>query len=44
MLISKAWKSYYNDKLIEGYSLTTLKAYRIQATLLIKHFDDIEIA
>ncbi|MFB7142786.1 tyrosine-type recombinase/integrase [Gottfriedia sp. NPDC056225] len=44
MLLSNAWKSYYNDKLIEGYSSTTLKAYRIQATLLIKHFDDIEIA
>ncbi|MGG0178898.1 tyrosine-type recombinase/integrase [Gottfriedia acidiceleris] len=44
MLLSKAWKSYYNDKLIEGYSKTTLKAYKIQATLLIKHFGDIEIA
>lgn len=44
MLVSKAWKSYYNDKLIEGYSTTTLKAYKIQATLLIKHFSDIEIA
>ena len=43
MLLSKAWKSYYNDKLIEGYSTTTLKAYKIQATLLIKHFGDIKI-
>lgn len=43
MLLSTVWQSYYNDKLIEGYSSVTLKAYKIQATLLIKHFGDIEI-
>ncbi|WP_235821423.1 tyrosine-type recombinase/integrase [Gottfriedia solisilvae] len=41
--ISTAWQSYYNDKLIEGYSLITLKAYQVQSNLLIKHFGDIAI-
>ncbi|PET37713.1 integrase, partial [Bacillus sp. AFS001701] len=43
MLLSTAWQSYYNDKIIEGYSLITLKAYLVQANLLIIHFGDIAI-
>ncbi|GGI18049.1 tyrosine-type recombinase/integrase [Gottfriedia solisilvae] len=43
MLLSTTWQSYYNDKLIEGYSLITLQAYQLQSNLLIKHFGDITI-
>ncbi|WP_088069993.1 tyrosine-type recombinase/integrase [Gottfriedia luciferensis] len=43
MLLSTAWQSYYNDKLIEGYSLITLQAYQIQSNLLIQHFGDITV-
>ena len=43
MLLSKAWEKYESDKRIEGFSPHTLKAYRLQATLLIRYFDDVEI-
>lgn len=44
MQLSNAWESYLRDKLIEGYSEFTLKAYEIQSNLLIKHFGDIEVS
>jgi integrase/recombinase XerD len=44
LLLSKAWEKYESDKRIEGFSAHTLKAYRLQATLLIRYFNDIEIA
>ncbi|ESU33401.1 hypothetical protein G3A_06430 [Bacillus sp. 17376] len=40
MLLSTAWKSYEADKRIEGFSPYTLKAYGIQAKLLIGYFND----
>jgi integrase/recombinase XerD len=40
LLLSKAWESYEADKRIEGFSQQTLKAYRFQATLLIRHVGD----
>lgn len=43
MKLSEAWEVYSADKKIEGYSLTTIKGYRIQHSLLIKHFSDIEL-
>lgn len=43
MLLSKAWEKYESDKRIEGFSPHTLKAYQLQATLLIRYFNDIEI-
>ncbi|WP_234447916.1 hypothetical protein [Viridibacillus soli] len=43
MLLSKAWKAFESDKRIEGFSPQTLKAYQLQASLLIKYFKDIEI-
>ncbi|ETT83959.1 tyrosine-type recombinase/integrase [Viridibacillus sp. FSL R5-0477] len=43
MLLSKAWEAFESDKRIEGFSPQTLKAYRLQASLLIKYFKDIEI-
>jgi integrase/recombinase XerD len=43
MLLSEAWELYYADKTIERYSSTTLKGYKIQMSLLIRHFGDIEI-
>lgn len=36
MRLSEAWASYESDKRIEGYSRHTIKAYRIQAGLLIR--------
>jgi integrase/recombinase XerD len=38
LLLSIAWKSYEADKRIEGFSSYTLKAYGIQAKLLIDYF------
>lgn len=35
---------YESDKRIEGFSPHTLKAYRLQATLLIRYFNDLEIS
>ena len=44
LLLSTAWKSYEADKRIEGFSPYTLKAYGIQAKLLISYFKDPIIA
>ncbi|MBU9723726.1 MULTISPECIES: tyrosine-type recombinase/integrase [Bacillaceae] len=38
MLLSEAWENYQSDKMLEGYSLQTLKAYTVQYNLLVKHF------
>ncbi|MGG1677922.1 site-specific integrase, partial [Neobacillus sp. NRS-1170] len=43
MLLSKAWETYESDKRIEGFSPQTLKAYKLQATLLIRYFKDIKL-
>lgn len=43
MLLSKVWESYEADKRIEGFSPQTLKAYRLQAMLLILYFNDLNI-
>jgi integrase/recombinase XerD len=43
LLLSKAWESYEADKRIEGFSPQTLKAYRLQAMLLIRYFNDLNI-
>ncbi|GAA0336621.1 tyrosine-type recombinase/integrase [Bacillus carboniphilus] len=43
MLLSEIWEAYESDKRIEGFSPQTLKAYKLQATLLIRHFSDVEI-
>lgn len=44
LLLSKAWESYESEKRIEGFSAQTLKAYRLQASLLIHYFQDVEIS
>jgi integrase/recombinase XerD len=41
--LSKVWECYEADKRIEGFSPHTLKAYQLQAVLLIRYLDDIEI-
>lgn len=38
MLLSKAWESYQSDKLLEGYSQQTMKAYSTQFNLLTRNF------
>lgn len=43
MLLTEAWELYFADKTIERYSSTTLKGYKVQTNLLIKHFGDIDI-
>ncbi|GAA0336481.1 tyrosine-type recombinase/integrase [Bacillus carboniphilus] len=43
MLLLEIWEAYESDKRIEGFSPQTLKAYRLQANLLIRHFSDVEI-
>ncbi len=43
MLISKAWETYAADKRFEGFSPYTIKAYGIQARLLVLYFKDEEI-
>jgi integrase/recombinase XerD len=43
LLLSKAWESYESDKRIEGFSPQTLKAYRLQAFLLIRYFNDLNV-
>jgi len=40
MLLSETWKHYQSDKMLEGYSLQTIKAYTIQFNLLIRHFNE----
>ncbi|MGV3465476.1 MAG: tyrosine-type recombinase/integrase [Heyndrickxia sp.] len=42
MLLSDAINNYEADKRIEGFSSQTLKAYRLQAKLLIDYFTDVE--
>ena len=41
--MSKAWETYESEKRIEGFSSQTLKAYRLQATLLTRYFEDVDI-
>ena len=43
LLLSKAWETYESDKRIEGFSPQTLKAYKLQATLLIRFFKDVKL-
>ncbi|WP_017755023.1 site-specific integrase [Calidifontibacillus oryziterrae] len=43
MLLSKAWDCYEADKRIEGFSPQTLRAYKLQTDLLIRHFGDVKI-
>lgn len=43
LLLSKAWESYEADKRIEGFSPQTLKTYHLQAMLLIRYFNDLNI-
>lgn len=43
MLLSKVWEMYESDKRIEGFSPQTLKAYKLQAILLIRYFKDIKL-
>nr|WP_324609830.1 integrase [Oceanobacillus damuensis] len=44
MLLSDAVKYYEADKRIEGFSSQTLKAYKLQAKLLINFFSNIPIS
>ena len=44
LLLSEAWNAYETDKRIEGFSPYTIKAYGIQAKLLVLYFKDAEIA
>lgn len=43
MKLSEVYKLFEADKRIEGFSLHTFKAYKIQLNLLIKHFGDKDI-
>jgi integrase/recombinase XerD len=43
LLLSNLWKTYEADKRIESFSPYTLKAYRVQAKLLISYFEDAKI-
>jgi integrase/recombinase XerD len=43
MKLSEAWTHYKKDKIFEGYSPTTLKAYKLQSKLFIRHVDDIDV-
>lgn len=43
MLLTEAWQLYVADKQIEGFSPATLKGYKIQHTLLVRHFGDIDV-
>jgi integrase/recombinase XerD len=43
LILSRAWEMYESDKRIKGFSPHTLKAYQLQATLLIRYVNDIEI-
>lgn len=44
MLLSEAAKSYEADKRIEGFSVHTLNAYRLQAKLLMDYLGNIDIS
>jgi integrase/recombinase XerD len=43
LLLSKAWEIYESDKRIEGFSQRTLKAYKLQALLVIRYFEDVKL-
>ena len=43
MFLSEAWENYEAAKRVEGFSLQTLKAYKIQNRLLIRYFGDVEL-
>lgn len=43
MLLSELWSLYESDKRVEGYSLHTLKAYRIQCNVMIRFLGDVVI-
>lgn len=43
MKISEAFKLYHDDKKLLGYSIHTLRAYKIQCNLLIRYLGDVDI-
>lgn len=43
MLLSEIWVIYHMDKVIEGFSPLTLKGYKLQIDLMIRHFGDVDI-
>ena len=43
MLLSEAWETYLADRTIERFSVVTMRNYKIQINLLIRHFGDIDI-
>jgi integrase/recombinase XerD len=43
LLLSKARETYQSDKRIEGFSQQTLKAYKLQALLVIRYFKDVKL-
>jgi len=43
MRLSSAWEAYAADKRLDGYSPHTMRAYKLQAQLLIRHLGDIDI-
>jgi len=43
MLLQEAWALYEVDKTLERYSIVTLKHYKVQMRLLIRHFGDSDI-
>lgn len=40
LLLSREWEMYEADKRIEGFSPQTLKAYKLQSTLLLRFCKD----
>lgn len=42
MKISEVWNMYEYDKRIEGFSQHTMKGYKIQTNLLVRHFGDVD--
>jgi integrase/recombinase XerD len=43
MKLSEAWELYVPDKQIVGYSSNTLKQYKIQVNVMIRHFGDVDL-
>jgi hypothetical protein len=43
LLLSRAWEMYEADKRIEGFSPQTLKAYKLQSTLLLRFYKDVQL-
>ncbi|KEF38567.1 hypothetical protein M670_02193 [Schinkia azotoformans MEV2011] len=43
LLSNKARDCYEADKRMEGFSPQTLRAYKLQTDLLIRHFSDVKI-